>query len=90
MSKRERERERERERNHRGRKKTKSGLFIFWIDRSDGMEPCVRMKAAVLLARTFLSAHMLLIPSYTTSTHTHTHTHTAHMEVKGSSWTGEG
>lgn len=59
-----------------GEKRTKSGLFIFWIDRSDGMEPCVRMKAAVLLARTFLalvSAHMLLIPSYTMYMYTHTH-----------------
>lgn len=35
-----------------GKKKRKSGSFIFWIDRSDGMEPYVRMKAAVLLART--------------------------------------
>lgn len=34
--------------------KRKSGLFIFWTDRSDGMDPYVRMGAAVLLARTFL------------------------------------
>lgn len=39
----------------KGKKTEKSGLFIFWIDRSDGMEPCVRMKAAVLLARPFLA-----------------------------------
>ena len=59
MRKREREREREKgeggvvsEKDTTGERK-KSGLFIFWIDRSDGMEPCVRMKAAVLLARTF-------------------------------------
>lgn len=41
---------------NRGRKGRKSGLFIFWIDRSDGMEPYVRMKAAVLLARTLVHA----------------------------------
>lgn len=82
----------ERERGERGvvsekdttGRKTKSGLFIFWIDRSDGMEPCVRMKAAVLLARTFLahehmSAHMFLILLH--NTHVQLHTHPAHMEV---------
>lgn len=55
----------------------KSGFFIFWIDRSDGMEPCVTVKAAVLLARTFLahthtSTDILPIPSCKIHTlHTH-------------------
>lgn len=64
----------------RGEKKKRSGLFIFWIDRSDGMEPCVRNEGSCAFGKNFLGAHMLLIPSYTQYTCRLTYTHTAHME----------
>lgn len=65
----------------RERGKNKSGLFIFWIDRLDGMEPCVRMKAAALLARTFFAhagtwAHTCSQSPHVQYTCTQTHIHT--------------